>query len=161
MIKDFHSDRSGDGEETKISRLNCIAVMSNRFDKMVSLCNVCRKHFAGEQSVGRHRKDIHNISSRSVSLNGNACGFKSPSTVGMRRNEENAHSNSLKKRLYCRTTFVSNKKFCEHMTVRHGMPDFATKSYNGPHHVQSSIRGNLKIVKLPANGDGFVGIPKQ
>ena len=67
--------------------------------------------------------------------------------------KNNHGSNSPKECLYCRTTFLSQEKFREHMTVRHGMPDFTTKGYNGPHPVQSSIRGNLKIVQIPANGD--------
>ena len=55
--------------------------------------------------------------------------------------------------MYCRTAFIRQEKFREDVTHRHGMPDFTSKGYNGPHPLQSSIRGNLKIVQLPINGD--------
>ena len=117
-------------------------------------CDVCQKSFASERSLRRHRKDIHNISSKNVPLECNECGFRAPSMVGMRRHCQTEHgNNAIKECVYCRMAFISEEKFREHMKNQHELPDFQSFGYTGPLPTQTALRCNLKVVQLPVGGN--------
>ena len=66
------------------------------------------------------------------------------------------HHESQTECVFCHTTFVNEDNVREHLFVRHWRTEFTAKGYSGSHPVQSPIRGNLKIVQLPAERDVVV-----